>query len=235
MRLLSLLVGSAVLLASAQAGSVVIPNANASANGSSEQFIPFGENGTTFEFQWAINASQLGTMSGNLVTGIGFRLAAGQSSVGASMMNTFDLQLSSSNNPIGALSTTYANNIGANVVTVYNSSLSLPGLTGGAGPNPFFLINFTTPYLYAGGDLLVTLISSSNSSFAVDANHVDSLVDTVGNPQGPTGLAEFYNYPITEFQFTSAAPEPASVGLLIAGLASLGVIRRFSKSGWRSR
>jgi hypothetical protein len=214
---------------SAQAGIIVAPNANTSVDGNSVQLDPFGELGNPQEFQWVLNGSQLTGIVGDNITAIGFRLASGQSGQAPSTINSFDLELSSSNNPIGSLSTTYANNIGSNAVTVYNGSLSLPGLTGGAGPNPFFLITFTTPFTYTGGNLLMTLVSSSDDSFAVDANAVgDGLGDTVAFFPVNSTKAEYYNYPITEFQFTT--PEPASSGLIALGLLAMGVLARHTTS-----
>jgi hypothetical protein len=213
----------------AQAGLLVAPNANTSTKGNAAQLILFGESGNESTFQWDLRGSQLTAMVGDTITALGFRLNAGSSSFGPSTISTFDLELSSSNNPIGSLSTTFANNIGANAVTVYNSPLILGSLTGGSGPNPFFLINFTTPFAYTGGDLLMTLLTSSESSFAVDANsYGDGLADTVSNWNIGGLRAESYTYPITEFQFTAGAttPEPASIALVAGGLIAIGARRR---------
>jgi hypothetical protein len=213
-----------------QASTIVVPNANTSVNGNAVQFLLFGT-GTTNEFQWQLAGSQLTSVVGDSLTGIGFRLAAGQASVpGPTTINMFNLGLSPSVNPIGALSTTFTDNIGPGAVTVLSGALSLGALTGGAGPNPFFIINFSTPYHYTGGDLVMTLNTSSNSTFAVDANTVDSLGDTVGSLNG--GVAEFFNYPITEFQaaVTATVPEPASLLTMAAGILLLASLRSSRKS-----
>src|ERR1039457_272604 len=129
----------AMSLATVQAGTVdvVVPNANAAANGNTAQFGIFG-NGSALSdvFQWELAASQLTSLSGDSLTAIGFRLPAGAASVAAgTTISSFTLELSPAVNPIGSLSTTFANNIGAGGVTVYSAPLVLGALTGGAGPN----------------------------------------------------------------------------------------------------
>jgi hypothetical protein len=227
-----LIAALAALASSAHAGLLVAPNANAGANGNAVSFIPLGETASGWTFQWQFPAAQLASMVGDTITAIGFRLPGGISSIAAGVTEaSWDLELSGAANSIGSLSPTFANNIGAGATTVYNNSLTLPAMTGGAGPNPFFLISFTTPYTYTGGDLLMTLVTGiASQSVEIDANAPDSNGDTVGAsmPGATTGRAEFYNYPITEFQFTAtAAPEPGTVALfLTGGLALCGLYRR---------
>jgi hypothetical protein len=225
-----------VLSVGAAYGSVVVaPNANAAANGNADTFIVFSEGTQAWTFQWQLAASQLTAMVGDTISAIGFRLDAGSSSFAAgTSIGSWDLELSGAANALGSMSTTLANNIGAGATTVYNNSLVLPAMTGGAGPNPFFLINFTTPYTYTGGDLLMTLSVLSGGAInnvVLDANTVDSHGDTAGGPGG-NNEAQFYNYPITEFQFnaTTAAPEPGSLLLFLGGGLALAAtkLRRLS-------
>lgn len=212
-------------MGAAHAGLIVAPNANAGSNGNTEQFALFGEGTTPVEFQWQFAASQLTGMAGSDVTGIGFRLPGGSTSISAgTSIGTWTLELSGAANSIGSMSTTFANNIGTGATTVLSGGLTLPGITGGAGPNPFFLIPFMTPFSYSGGDLVMTLIVNNASSFSVDANGVDTLGDTVGQIGGASPNAQFFNYPITEFQF-GPVPEPASLLLTAAGVALIAARR----------
>jgi hypothetical protein len=223
-----------VLSVGAAYGSVVVaPNANAAANGNSDTLIVFSEGTQAWNFQWQLAASQLTAMVGDTISAIGFRLDAGSASFAAgTSIGSWDLELSGAANALGSMSTTLANNIGAGATTVYNNSLVLPAMTGGAGPNPFFLITFTTPYTYTGGDLLMTLsvlAGGANNNVVLDANTVDSHGDTAGGPVGTANQAQFFNYPITEFQFnpTTAVPEPGSLLLFLGGgLALAGAKRR---------
>lgn len=209
----------------AHAGLVVAPNANTSTSGTTDQLALFGEGATAVEFQWQFAASQFTGLAGSDITGIGFRLPGDSTSISAgTSIGTWTLELSGAANSIGSMSTTFANNIGAGATTVLSGGLTLPGITGGAGPNPFFLIPFTTPFSYSGGDLVMTLTVNNASSFAIDANGVNTIGDTVGQIGGGTSMAQFFNYPITEFQ-TGAVPEPASLLLTAAGVALIAARR----------
>jgi hypothetical protein len=206
---------------------VVAPNANARTNGSVVQFGVLGNAPVTF--QTDIAASQLTSLVGETITSIGYRLPSGASSIGSVTLTGFSLELSGSTHAIGSLSTNQAANIGANAQVVDSGTLTLTGLVGGTGPNPFFLINFTTPYLYTGGDLLVTdSFSTSGNDFAVDAVPPGSLIDTSAIFNGSNSKAEFYNPPVTEFvATTSPIPEPGSVTLLGTGVVTLaGLLRK---------
>ena len=223
-RITSLALLLLVLAISAQATVLVAPNANAGTNGATVQFGVFGNGGMqNITFQFDMAASQLTPMNGASITGIGFRLPGGDSTVtSATTVGAFTITLSGSLNPIGALSLTQSNNIAPGAVTVYNASLVIPpnSFVGGPGPNPFFLINFATPYNYTGGDLLVTLTNTGLADLGVDANYVDSLGDTSACI-ATFCRTEYFNYPITEFQYGATTPEPASILLLTTGAGML--------------
>jgi PEP-CTERM motif-containing protein len=221
----------AIATCAARADLLVVPNANAGANGNSGTIIPLSEGATDILFQWDLAGSQFSSVPvGSSITGIGFRLEAGQATAPAAdvTVGTFDLQLSTSLNPIGGLSATQSNNIGSDAVTVLSGPLTIPAdsLVGGAGPNPFFLIDFTTPYTYQGGDLLFSLHvanAAATGSFILDADMVDANGDTVANLSGAAKQTEFFNYPVTEIQFSGAAstPEPSSLLMLGSGMILL--------------
>jgi hypothetical protein len=221
--------------ARASASTIVAPNANTAAEGDAFTIALFGHD--TAAFQWVMAASQFSAItSGSMLTAIGFRLDGGQSTGPSSptAFSSWDLELSSSLHPAGSLDATFANNIAANAVTVRSGALTLPAnfFTGGAGPNPFSFIAFTTPFVYTGGDLLVTLRYLGGPSNGLDNDarslgQIPGIGDTVGNfasnaYTSTSGLGQFYNMPVTAIQTTSpVVPEPASLALLGSGLAGL--------------
>jgi len=213
----------------AQASLLVLPNANAAIGGNVTTLALLGFGSDEVLFQWDIAGSQFGSVPvGSSITAIGFRLASGGTPGPPSPLNvgTFDLQLSTSLHPLGALSTNEASNIGPDAVTVLSGPLTIPAnaFAGGPTPHPFYSINFSTAYTYEGGDLLFSLHSVNSGTLDLDAHNVDSKGDTVGyRKSSGSSLAEFYNYPITQIQFSGAtsAPEPGSMWMLGAGLVLL--------------
>jgi len=221
---------------------IVVPNGNAGVEGLANSFIPFSAQAQTF--QYSLAGSQFaGVPIGSELTSIGWRRDGSESTgpTAAMIYTTYDILLSTSLNPIGSLSSTFANNVGPDVTTVRSGTFTLNAGAlidnGIPTPNPFYVIAFTTPYTYLGGDLLIELRHSATASDAggiirVDANlYGDGLADTVlDTANGP--VAQFFNYPITQFTFegaTAPVPEPASLTLLGLGLASMGARR------WRQR
>jgi len=216
-----------------RADMLVLPNANTSASGNNVQFGVMDSG--VWTFQWVYSASQLTSVVGDKITAIGFRLGPGEATVSSPLVySTFNLQVGTSLNPAGSLSATFAANQGPDTTTVLSGPLTIAGgsFVGGSGPNPFYDINFTTPYTYTGGDLLFTLgHSDPGVSIYVDANSLpNSVTDTVGEPDSTsatTGEAHFFNSPVTQIEFASAAPtpEPASLTLLCTALATFGGVR----------
>jgi hypothetical protein len=130
-------------------------------------------------------------------------------------------------------------------MVVRSGALTIPAnsLVGGSSLNPFFEIAFTTPFVYHGGSLVVTLRHSDpNQSVSVDANQINvALPITLGNSVANFGSMTattadrngvgFYNVPVASFFFTTSAtvPEPSSftlgglagaIGIVFAGLRS---------------
>jgi hypothetical protein len=126
-------------------------------------------------YQAAISASELRGIEGMDITGISWRIgstSAGQAAWPevAANWTQFDIELSTSLNPVNELSTTFNDNTGPDAVVVRSGPLTVPALSypGGAqtpAANDFGpAIAFTSSFRYVGGDLLVTIRHSGNDT-----------------------------------------------------------------------
>ncbi|MBL8824804.1 MAG: hypothetical protein JNJ77_19615 [Planctomycetia bacterium] len=171
---------------------------------------------------------------GSQITGMQFRQNGGQPSGPSTVSFTpnFDIYLGPSNFPVGSLSTVVAANQGPGTVPVRNGSLSfgINSFPGGTSPNAFGpVINFTTPYTYSGGDLLMTF----TWNFTQVGNNIDWDFDnSLVGAQYRQSPESFYNSPtvsqnvpngalVVQFQY-AAVPEPTTLALsgcavLVAG------------------
>jgi len=217
--------------------TVVAPSANQSANGNTLLSMFDSDSGQTV--QWAYAASQFSAIPvGTEITSIGFRLQGGGATITLPLIYMeFDIEVSTPAFAISSLSSTFASNQGADEVTVLSGPLTIPGgsFVGGPGPNPFYDITFTTPFVYPGGDLLFTIVHSSpviSISPLVDANTLASLpaglTNTVfvNSATETTGTVGFFNSPVTQLDFVASVPEPATLALLGIGLAGFGYARK---------
>ena len=127
-------------------------------------------------YQTVIGHQELsGLPIGSVITGITFRRPSYQlfeswpGGATTCSFDNYDISLSSSLNPPGSLSSTYTDNIGPDVVEVRSGPISFENIyfPGGAvtpAVNPFgLIIPFTSPYVYQGGDLLVTFHHTGNT------------------------------------------------------------------------
>jgi hypothetical protein len=147
--------------------SVMTPNRLASAEGEDGWSLPFVNTATV---QVIIAAEQLRSIDvGSAITGLSFR----HSSTGSSTsfpdadrtLTRFDVTMApAANGPLSA-STTFANNIGAGVVTVRSGALTVPknafpysGSISVPAENAWY-VPFDRGYVYTGGDLCVTMRS----------------------------------------------------------------------------
>jgi hypothetical protein len=222
------------LSGSLYADTVVVPAPFETTEGLSSQFSSLTSAERTLQFVY--DSTQLGGLTlGTTISGMAFRL----DSVffgwppASRTWSSYNIQLSKSLNDPGNLSLTFANNIGADVVTVRSGSLTLSAgsfPTGGTPNNFGPVISFTTSYLYTGGDLLITIHTGND----VDAGSVDAIANAAGLYQG-LGASTFgattaeptlvSNVPVVQLT-TVSAPEPSTVLTLVAGMSLLGVLRR---------
>jgi hypothetical protein len=247
----ALVAGSIVALASpAWAATVVAPAAYATTDAPSAQYGILGNPGNSAStFQFVVAASQLtGITQGALISSIGFRFAGTPQlePVGAASFSRYDIQIGRSANSVTALSSTYANNLGADTILARSGAMTVAANTfvdlPGEGPNAFVDLAFTTPYTYVGGDLAVTIRyipTSGNPGIALDAFTADSRINTVstlGSATSTVGTVGQSFAPVTRFTFAAAAvPEPATWAMMTLGFGAMGFAMRRKKVATRIR
>ena len=136
---------------------------------------------------------------------------------------TYTITLSTSLNPVGSLSATFAENTGLDAALFFNGALSGPA-------SPSFTINGTAfQYNPAAGDLLIEVVKSGTSeAFALYTDFRDDFsgfqrVYAYGNDAA--GFVE-QNYGLVTGFTIADAPEPSTFGMAGAALAGLIALRR---------
>lgn len=214
---------AALMGGEAAAAPVVVPNTLATVEGNDSNFGPFFSN--SVRYQQVYSASQFPT--GPLtITQIAFRPDG--SVADPSLFIRFDavrIDLSTTTSTPSTLSTLFADNVGADDTTVFNSFVFVnTPVTGPAGGPKDFIVTFdlSTPFTYdsSAGDLLLDVTANESGGgisapFDAETNspftaHVDaaSSAATSGSPFA-TGL-------VTQFQFATV-PEPSTLALALLG------------------
>lgn len=169
-----------------------------------------------------------GLPAGATITGLQFRVNNG-GTAGNFSTDHLDLYLGPATS--STLDASVAANEGPGTVQVRSGSYAAPfgDYPGGASPNAFGpVIVFSTPYVYSGGTLLLTL-SESDPSGSLDVDAV------IGTPGVDYGQANAYNATTLDsglgeyspvIQLVYSVPEPTSLGVLTLFVA----IRRRSRT-----
>ncbi|MEZ6235578.1 MAG: GC-type dockerin domain-anchored protein [Phycisphaerales bacterium] len=145
----------------------------------------------------------------------------------------FDIYLGTAALPPGQMSTTATQNFGPDNTLVRSGPISyqgefFPGGNASPGVNPFGqVVAFTTPFTYAGGDLVLTVRQDGNSCGS------SGFLDTVGNPNTQakgvssyTQNDDWYNQGLITCMFTYDAPSACAPDLTagaVAGVPGYGV------------
>jgi len=140
-------------------GTITLPDSASVAEGNTANASPF--NVVARRFQCVYGAALLSSIPVNArITGMRFRLDALTAPFAADTIAIFEVFLSTSTNPPGSLSATFADNRGNDEVLVRDAQLTIDPSdypTGGS-PNAWGkLIPFSTAFIYKGGDLLVEI------------------------------------------------------------------------------
>jgi hypothetical protein len=184
--------------------NVVVPLANATVEGASNNNIPFSTTVAHYRYQQVHAASEFAALSGpHRITGM--RMRPNANSTYPAWTNTFDLDLrfSTTPNQPDALSATFVDNIGLDETIVYNGEVTISTQQSSASPFPpgpmlfDIAITFQTPFIYdpANGNLLMDATkngSTIGTSRAMDAVSVvgDPISRVISSVVGsPTGTA----------------------------------------------
>lgn len=241
-----LLCGTVFAAVPVLADTIVAPSGAGNAQGPAP-FNYYGTGGS--RNQEVYGASLFGAASGPImITEIDFRSYPGAAPSGlfGDTLNIANVNIQLSTTSFGdetgtALSTNFADNIGADVMTVYSGALTLHT----TNPGSFdYSVVLATPFLYdptAGNLLLDVNIPvgsqvSGNGAFGFltfdNANTINDSIYSVVNLQNgsaTSGTADTSGA-ITQFVFTpadvTAAPEPLTLSLFGAGLLGMGIGRR---------
>jgi len=187
--------------------------------------------------QMRIPASALsGLVNGDSITGLQFRLSASQPS-GPSVnyvFSNFDFTLSQpSASYSNAFNANFANNIGPNAALVRSGTFtftahSFPSVGSPTAFGP--MIDFQTPYVYGGGDLLITMRLQSSSlsltALVLDAENLAGSNTLYGAPYNGTNATTSAGYipamqlriGLVEGEVPVATPEPSTFALALMGL-----------------
>lgn len=241
--------------------TLVVPGANADMPGTNNANTPFGAAGSAslYVLQEQFASSLFSNVAiGSQLTSIGIRLYTGAATNSKELDYTnFEIQVGTGANAMGSLSRTFSANLGADTIVARSGALTIAknGLKADSctsrrkcstivPTNSFYTLDFTTPYTYEGGDLLITFSSQLAANTigqvisldAVDPYAVSTIntMSTSGSGSAfPTigGPLNFSFAPIVQFDFAApqpaaAVPEPASWALMVGGFGLAGAAMR---------
>jgi hypothetical protein len=219
----------------------IVPGQFALAEAGSSDNAPLGA--SEQHFQQVFSSALLTNISvGYWIDGIAFRVEGNETAVPAQTIPIYDISLSESPNAPGSLSATFANNRGADFLTVRSGALTLNAgdFPGGSSPNNFGWILFSTPYQYQGGDLLIEVayqgFSAGRNADAVYPFTANLAQTAFGNGYNSTtadaGL--YAEALVMGFSITSVfvpIPEPSAFFMIGVGFFLL-VFRPSRKNLW---
>jgi hypothetical protein len=198
-------------------------------------------------YQQLYDATNFNGVSG-IIDSIGFRINGDYGNSPFSELFDFSVTLSTSPNSANTMSTTFADNIGADAMVVWDGAMTLSG-AGDSYPNAFdIIIDIANTFVYHGtGNLLMDIVLRSGS--LPEGTYLDAMLQaemermytftsddsanpeyvgpedpnaaTVGHRAGPAGLVTQFDI-LDEVAQTptdlASVPEPATLVLLGSGL-----------------
>jgi hypothetical protein len=226
-----------LIAAPAPAQQIVVPGGQSAAEGNTNNAFPFDIAGAanSMRYQQVYGSGAFGTPSVPLlITQIAFRPDTGDSGAPfASTLANVRINLSTTSRAVDDLSTTFANNVGTNNLTVFSGPLSLSSNdTPAAGGSRAFdiIINLATPFLYdpAAGNLLLDVFNfAGGQTTAFDAQNtvgdaVSRVYNNLGGVNATTGTTDSTGL-VTRFA-VAVVPESSTLALALPALAMAGAV-----------
>lgn len=182
----SALLAMSLAAATATAGSIqtVVPDQFFTVEGNSSSSSLFQAGAASIQvFYSEAFLAAAGIAPGVEIDGLAYRRNGGGATgpAGDTTFNSYSILLSESFDTTNEMTTTFADNVVGSQTEVYSGSLTFPAnsMPGGSAPNAFGpMIDFTTPYLYSGGSLLIEIRRSARTGNTTAFNtDVDNTLD----------------------------------------------------------
>jgi len=229
-----------IVVRPAESATVVVPNAQTAVEGNADNVSPFSCSvvGGSMRYQQVYLGPQVGS---GTITEIRFRQDGGNGAAfGPTTINGITITLSSTSAAPDGLSATFANNVGADVTTVFSGNLTLSSAACGAGPCPFDIViplQTTFPFNAGSGPnlLLDVTIPTCVTTTPFDAqNTIGDSVSRANDTNSGSSTATTVDSLGLVTQFTGVSTsiptlsEWAMIGmvLILAGIAVWRLRRR---------
>jgi hypothetical protein len=223
---------------SAMAAAIVSPSAQTSVEGNTNNNFPFNSAGISSQrYEQVYRATEFGS-GPLLITGLAFRPDAEFGNAFSTTLSDVSIFLMTTTNAPDALSSTFANNEGADKTLVHSGSLSLSSADTGpaGGPKAFdIVINLTTPFLYnpLSGNLLLEVqnfVEGTTTVFDAEVTSGDPVsrvyTVSVNGANDASGNTDTLGL-VTEFLTAQVAvPEPSSIILFGSAALMFAAMRR---------
>jgi hypothetical protein len=238
--------GIALLLVGTARADVVVPNSTTGVEGDGTFSLTTAAAGGR-TYQMSIAAGQLTGQVGQQITGLQWRLNGPGTAVWPPVdanFASFDIAIGPGLAP-GSTSATFASNFTGSITQVRSGALTFPAgsFTFGASPNVFGpAVNFSSPFLYTGGDLTIELRMAQQTG-ATTQSPFDGVLSSGGPGNGwgvgfsarfaagstaITATTTTANFVVTNL-ITTGVPEPTSLALAGVSFASIAVWKRLRR------